>query len=143
MWLANLLELHLSASKHFMMVFFWCSVWFDSSEHLQTTPQTHPSKHLEKLFYRCSVIGMVRPQIHLDQQTHGESDGVLQLFGVVRPLPTSSNYTRKHCLVVGMVRTLRTSSNYTNGQACECSTGVRCGSTPLRTTISKHLERVL
>ena len=35
----NLLELHLSASKHLETVFYRCLVWFDSSEPLRTIPQ--------------------------------------------------------------------------------------------------------
>ena len=58
-------SLNLSTSKHLVRVFYRCSVWFDSSELLQT--------------------------ILLEMQTLCE--GVLQEFGVVRFFRTSSNYT--------------------------------------------------
>ena len=59
--LPNLFELHYWTHKHLLSVFYWCSVWFDPSELLQT--------------------------ILLEIQTLCE--GVLQEFGVVRTTPNT------------------------------------------------------
>ena len=129
-----------STSVRWGSTLYRCWVWFDSSEPSRTTPH----------------------------RKHPLGESVLQVFGVLRPLRTSPNYTSvqantwrecstggrfgsnppncfalhsmdKQALaesslqVFGVVRFLRTSLNFTNRQANtrrECSTGVQCGSTP-------------
>ena len=107
----NLFELHLRSSKHLVRVFYTCSVWFDPPNLLELHLST--SKHLVRVFYTCSVwFEPSEPLRTTPQHKETLGEGVLHVFGVVRPL--------------------RTSSNYTNGQANTwrgCSTCVQCGST--------------
>ena len=89
----NLFELHHSASKHIVRVFYRCStgVRFGSTPPNLFELHHSTSKHFVRVFYRCSVwFYPSKPLPTTPQRTLCE--GVLQVFGVVRPLRTSSNY---------------------------------------------------
>ena len=145
----NLFELHLSASKYLERV-------FEEVRRDRTTPNLHwilqPS-YLNNtgLFshsiYNSSNYTSAQANTCRECSTGGR-------FGSNPPNRFELHLMDKQTLgtgpVFGIIRSLRTSSNYTNGQANTwrgCSTGVWCGSKPqnffeLHLSASKHLQRV-
>ena len=87
----NLLEIHLSTSKHLVRVFYTCSVWFEPPNLYELHLSTR--KLLVRVFYTCSVVRSSEPLGTTPQHKETLGEGVLYVFGVVRTLRTSTNYT--------------------------------------------------